>query len=151
MGTTPTLRALVLAGFLTSLPACAPPDPEPDLALLTEQVRAAETSFARSMAERDLDAFASHLSADAVFMSGYDALRGKDAVVEGWGGYFAAPDAPFSWAPSAVQVAASGDLALSTGPVFSAAGDSIGQFSSIWRLEPDPDGPGKVWRVVFDR
>lgn len=132
------------------LAGCQPVEPPPSLDALSDAVRAAETAFARSMADRDLDGFAAHLSDDAIFMSGYGALEGKNAVIEGWSRYFEGPDAPFSWRPAAVKVAASGDLALSTGPVFSAAGDSIGQFSSIWRLEADSTGH-PVWRVVFDR
>lgn len=40
----------------------------------------------------------------------------------------------------------SGSLALSTGPVYDAAGRVIGRFDSIWRLEQSGD-----WRVVFDK
>jgi ketosteroid isomerase-like protein len=58
----------------------------------------------------------------------------------------AAETAPFSWRPETVEVLESGTLALSSGPVFDAAGQPIGAFNSIWRLEAD----GR-WRVVFDK
>jgi ketosteroid isomerase-like protein len=45
-----------------------------------------------------------------------------------------------------VEVLASGQLALSTGPVRDSKGKVIGTFTSIWRLE----APGK-WRIVFDK
>ena len=98
------------------------------------------------MAHRDLAAFGSFVADEAVFFTGPTPLRGRRAVVDGWSHYFAAPQAPFSWEPDAVEVLQSGALALSTGPVRDPAGKVIGRFSSIWRHE----APG-VWRVVFDR
>jgi len=45
-----------------------------------------------------------------------------------------------------VVVLESGRLALSSGPVTTADGQSAGRFNSVWRK--DDDG---VWRVVFDK
>src|SRR4029079_2451929 len=50
---------------------------------LQAQVRAAETAFAKTMADRDPAAFAGYVADEAVFF-GRGALRGKAAVVEGW-------------------------------------------------------------------
>lgn len=111
-----------------------------------DQVWAAETAFARSMAERNLVAFGEFIADEAVFFSGTTALRGRREVVQAWSGYFAAPAAPFSWEPDQVEVLASGTLALSTGPVRDPSGAVIARFNSIWRLEA-PDR----WRVVFDK
>ena len=108
------------------------------------EVWAREVAFARTMADRDLDAFASFVSEEAIFL-GRGALRGRGAVVEGWTGYFEGAEAPFSWAPQRVEVVASGDLAISTGPVRDPGGERIGTYNSTWRR--DPDGQ---WRVVLD-
>lgn len=110
-----------------------------------EQVAMAERAFARTMAERSLDGFASHLSEEAIFF-GPETLRGKRQVVAGWAPFFQGEAAPFSWEPDQVEVLASGTLALSTGLVRDAKGRVIARFNSIWRLE----APG-VWRVVFDK
>ena len=123
-----------------SMPATAPSDSAKD------QVWAAEMAFARTMADRDLGRFGDFIADEAVFFAGTTALRGKSQVVAGWAGYFAGPDAPFSWEPDQVEVLASGTLALSTGPVRDPAGKVIARFNSIWRLE----SPGR-WRVVFDK
>jgi ketosteroid isomerase-like protein len=108
-------------------------------------VKAAETEFAATMADRDLEAFGSFIADEAVFLTG-STLRGSDAIVAAWAEYFEGEDAPFSWAPETVEVLDSGTLALSSGPVVDSAGNRVGTFNSIWRLEPD----GR-WRVVFDK
>lgn len=132
------LAFVLLCGCMAARPA-APAD-------LRAQVMAAERGFARTMAERDLAGFGRFVSAEAVFLSGSDALRGRQQVVDGWAGFFESDIAPFSWEPERVEVLDSGTLALSTGPVRNPAGVVIARFTSIWRLE----APG-VWRVVFDR
>ena len=113
---------------------------------LKSQVVAAERAFARSMASRDLDAFASHVSEEAVFFTGPTPLRGRAQVREGWARFFATPQAPFSWEPEEVEVLDSGTLALSSGPVRDPSGKVVARFTSIWRLE----APG-TWRVIFDK
>jgi ketosteroid isomerase-like protein len=111
-----------------------------------EEVTATERAFAKTMADRDLKAFGTFLSDEAVFFSGPKPLRGKQAVIEAWTRFYAKPDAPFSWEPAVVEVLASGTLALSSGPVRDPQGKLIGCFSSIWRQ----DAPGQ-WKIVFDR
>lgn len=113
---------------------------------LAAQVRAAETAFAQSMADRKLDTFESFLADEALFYGRQGVLRGKAAVVGGWKGFFEGEQAPFSWAPESVEVLDSGTLALSSGPVLDPAGKQVGTFNSVWRLEKD----GR-WRVVFDK
>ena len=131
---------LLLAGLL--VPATASAETHAELAA---QVRAAETAFAKTMADRDHAAFSSFLADEAIFF-GQGALRGKAAIAAGWKTYFEGPAAPFSWEPVTVEVLDSGTLALSSGPVRDPQGQQIGTFSSIWRREAD----GK-WRVVFDK
>ncbi len=129
-----------LSGALAAFPAAAQAHPE-----LARQVVAAESSFAASMARRDLAAFGEHVADDAVFF-GDQPQRGKAAVIEGWRDYFTGPTAPFSWQPDIVEVLESGALALSSGPVFNREGRRTGTFNSIWRREAD----GR-WRVIFDK
>ena len=139
------LAARVLAGAWlgTILTMTATADP----ARWTAEVTAAERAFARSMAERRLDDFRAHLAAEALFFGPKGSvLRGRDAVVAGWRGFFDEPAAPFSWEPDQVEVLADGTLALSTGPVRNPQGQVVARFNSIWRQE----APG-VWRVVFDK
>ena len=127
--------ALSLSSLLAQSPAAA-----------TRHVFVAESSFAASMARRDLKAFAAFLSPEAVFFSDTGALRGKEAVIEAWRKFFVERKAPFSWRPETVEVLASGTLALTSGPVHNPEGKQIGTFTSIWRQETD----GR-WRIIFDK
>ena len=115
-------------------------------AAITAHVFAAESSFAASMAHRDLKAFAAHVSPEAVFFSDTAALRGKESVIEAWRKFFVDRKAPFSWRPETVEVLSSGTLALTSGPVHDPAGKLIGTFTSIWRREAD-----RTWRIIFDK
>jgi ketosteroid isomerase-like protein len=138
-------RVVLLAMSTVSLFAGALPG-QANPTSLSRQVFAAESSFAASMARRDLEAFAAFLSPEAIFFADTTVLRGKAAVVEGWRRFFVGPDAPFSWKPEVIEVLSSGTLALSSGPVHGQSGQEIGTFNSIWRREPDG-----TWRVVFDK
>jgi ketosteroid isomerase-like protein len=115
-------------------------------ATLRKQVFAAESSFAASMAKRDFDAFASHISREAIFFGDTTVMRGKEAVLNGWRPFFQKSAPPFSWKPDVIEVLQSGNLAISNGPVFDPAGKKVGNFSSIWRREPDGS-----WKIIFDK
>lgn len=131
---------------MVGLAAAAAPGYAAAQADVRAEVEAREIAFARTMAERDFDAFLTFVSPEAVFFGGGGALRGREAIARAWRPFFEGPDAPFSWSPDTVEVLDSGGLALTSGPVLDASGEPAGRFNSIWRL--DPDG---VWRVVFDR
>jgi ketosteroid isomerase-like protein len=134
------MRSLFLAGLITCAVAFGQTQTE-----LTEQVRRTETAFAKTMAGRNAEAFASFLSPEAVFMSNGQVSRGPHEVSERWKRYFEGAQPPFSWEPEQVQVLDSGTLAMTSGPVKDPAGKRIGTFNSVWRREAN--GP---WKIVFD-
>jgi ketosteroid isomerase-like protein len=136
----PFLLLLPIAGFSPCLPAQLP------ATALRRQVFVAESSFAASMAQRDLEAFASFVSSEAVFFGDTAVMRGKRAVIEGWRPFFEKPTAPFSWKPDVIEVLPSGNLAHSSGPVFDPSGKRVGSFTSVWRREPDGS-----WQIIFDK
>ena len=139
-----TCPALPLALFGLLLAACASTPQGSDTAQQKARVMATERAFAKTMADRDLAAFARFVSEEAVFL-GDTPLRGRAAVVEGWKRLYQGKQAPFSWAPERVYVIESGTLAVSSGGVFDPQGKRIGTFNSTWRLERDGE-----WRVVLD-
>lgn len=125
-------------------PAMVEPPAVGDVAALEEQVRATETAFAKAMADRDHAAFVSFVAEEAVFV-GRSVLRGREGVGEGWKRYFETPDPPFAWAPERVVVEASGELALSSGPVLDPEGQRVGTFNSVWQRQADGS-----WKIVLD-
>jgi ketosteroid isomerase-like protein len=139
------MKSIIAMTLLASLTACASAPTASDADAAKARVIATERAFARTMADRDLKAFSSFISEEAVFLTGETPLRGKAKVIEWWARYFAKPAAPFSWEPDEVEVTDSGSLAVSSGPVRDPDGKLVARFSSVWRLEP----PG-VWRIVFD-
>lgn len=144
------LRAVGFFTVVLALAGCVMPSAdEEELATgvkAKQEVLATERAFAKTMADRDFDAFSRYVSEDAIFFSGTTPLHGKQAVLDRWRKYFSAPQAPFSWEPAEVEALASGRLALSSGPVRDPAGKLIGTFTSIWRLEAP-----HTWRIVFDK
>lgn len=133
------LVGLVAAGL-------APPALNGQAAGPAAEVEAREIAFAKTMADRDLEAFLSFVSPEAVFFEGNEPLRGRDAIASGWASFFEGPSAPFSWHPDVVEVLESGHLALSSGPVRDGSGQEVGRFNSIWRKDSDGE-----WRVIFDK
>lgn len=140
------MRAHVVLAVPLLVAAMAHPQDLPSQDELTRQVFAAESSFARSMAARDFEAFATHVDQEAVFFGTNSVQRGKAEVLAAWRPLFEGPDPPFSWAPETVVVLESGTLAHSSGPVRDPSGARVGTFNSIWRREA-----GGRWLVVFDK
>jgi len=111
-----------------------------------QRVLQIEQAFAKTMADRDFEAFRFFLDDEAVFFSGDTPLEGKQSVADTWAAYFESPEAPFSWEPETVVVLSSGTLAHSSGPVYDATGIEVARFNSVWRKTVDGD-----WKVVFDK
>jgi ketosteroid isomerase-like protein len=137
-------RSFLAAGTSLGLIACTgparvrPPAGDADIA-------AVETAFAQTMADRDFAAFGRFIDDEAVFLNGGRVLRGRAAILDFWKKQYAAPDAPFSWAPDLVAVLPSGDLATTEGPVKDPAGTVFARFYSTWRRNPAGE-----WKIVFD-
>lgn len=112
----------------------------------TASLAAAETAFAAHSVREDMRAaFLAAFASDGVLVrEGWkvsnDFLRDRPP-----------PPIVLDWRPQYVEVAASGDLGLSTGPsritskTQPEAPASHGQFVSVWRREP-----GGPWRVAAD-
>jgi len=128
--------ALSAADLLTGYEATA----------LEQEVAAVEAAFARTMADRDFDAFASFLDEETVFWGPNVPDRGKEAVMARWKPYYEGEAAPFSWKPETVLVLESGTLAHSTGPVMAPDGTVVAYFHSTWRKNADGE-----WKIIFDK
>ena len=131
--------ALIAATILAATPMSSPS------AKAVDEVRAAETAFAKAFADRDKAAFFAFVADDATFLSGLGAAHGKQQVIERWSRFFEGPEAPFSWGPERVEVSADGTLGLSIGPVYDPKGNHAANYVSTWRKEANGQ-----WKVVFD-
>lgn len=145
-----TLRVLPALLLGTVLPSAAEPGGSERLKMLAHEVSEVERDFARTMAKRDVQAFAGFIAEDAVFRNGQELLLGRSAVLDGWRAYFKPGPAPFSWEPDRVTVAESGATAVSSGPVHDPDGKIVGRFTTIWHKEVAPSGSGR-WRVIVDQ
>jgi pimeloyl-ACP methyl ester carboxylesterase/ketosteroid isomerase-like protein len=118
----------------------------PAFADAVEEVRQAETGFAKAFADRDKAKFFSYVADDAVFISALGTQRGKTQVVDRWSRFFdGMAEAPFSWGPERVEITSGGTVGFSMGPIYGADGKHGGYYSSIWHKQQDG-----AWKVVFD-
>lgn len=134
-----------LLGLQSAYAAEEPHNNNPGFTSVQQEVFNTEMAFAKTMADRDLEAFASFIAQDAIFMANKSSAHGREAIVKRWSKHFEKPQASFAWKPERVEVLENGSLALSTGPVW----DEEGQFSiftSIWRKNEDGN-----WKVIFDK
>lgn len=143
MGTTSRCMIIFLSALLVLVCGTAQSETPAEL---THQVQAAENAFAQTMVDRDLEAFATFLADEAVFLDGDHVLRGKDAIIAAWSAFFEEGAHPFSWESVSVEVLDSGTLAHSSGPVMNSEGQVVATFNSVWRREPDGN-----WKVIFDK
>jgi len=145
-----TMGLLGLAMVAAAACNCGPK--QPDMAALEDEVRQADIAFDRAVAEGDLESFAALVAEDAVFF-GSGLTEGRDAVVADWAPLFDEDSGTnLSWTPLAVEVASSGDLAVSRGDfrLTTTAEDGTvtvrgGSYVSAWRRSDD----GR-WRAILD-
>lgn len=135
--------SILLASALAGCTAMTATSPAPDA---PASLAAAETAFAaQSLREGMRAAFLAWLAPDATLF--------RDGPVNGPALIASRPQPPIdlAWRPVFVEVAASGELGLSTGPstitsrTDPAAPPRHGQFVSVWRREA-----GGPWRVRVD-
>jgi ketosteroid isomerase-like protein len=111
-----------------------------------ESLAAAETAFAAQSVREDMRAaFLAHFADDGLL------VRDGWTPARAWLEPRTAPPIVLDWRPVHVEVAASGDMGLSTGPWRITARDpgdtriAHGQFVSIWKR-----APGGPWKVAVD-
>lgn len=117
------------------------------------EVWARESSFAKSVADHDAEAFAEHVHPGAVFGAGGDRQRrGREAVVRAWASIVEGKQLTIEWYPTRTTIGGEGDIAWSQGPALIVVDPGterteyrLGGFHSVWH-----HGGDGVWRVLFD-
>ena len=136
-----------LAAVAIAVAGCAPLGENMRESPDAQSLAAAERAFAAQSVREDMRrAFLAHFADDGVFVRRGGWVNARDALE-----HSTAQPIVLDWHPVYTEVAASGDMGLSTGPWTltrkddPAAPAAHGQFVSIWRR--DAGGP---WRVVVD-
>ncbi len=62
-----------------------------------QEVRAREVAFAKTMADRDFEAFLTFIAPDAVFFAGHRPQRGRTVIGDVRRSLFEGDGAPFAW------------------------------------------------------
>lgn len=116
-----------------------------------QAVRCVEIAFSQTLENQDLAAFTAMLDTDTRFVSS-SVLHGPQAVSEAWAVFFNEGGPELVWRPLVVEVAATGDLALSRGPyrmrVKNEQGEQLeswGIYNSVWRKNAAGE-----WKILFD-
>ena len=142
---------LLAAAAALAAPVAGAAVSEAGVADARQAVADADRALARAVAAHDPAAFRRLLADDAVFL-GAAVERGPAAVARAWAPYFTAGGPRLEWEPEEVVVAASGDLAYSSGPFrFTPAGADVaaapttGTYLTVWRHHA-----AAGWRVVAD-
>jgi ketosteroid isomerase-like protein len=150
------VRGIVIGLTALVLPACAPETDEEILDLdsraeALQTLREADRSWARSAP--DVEAFMSHIAADVVWLfCSLSPMTGKNEVNSWALATFAIPGFSLTWAPTIIDVSASGDMGYTFGSWLATRQDSSGHlveatgpYATVWRR---PNGGD--WEVVLE-
>lgn len=111
----PGLRhALLAGGLMLAVTSCAtvPVNPATEEAA----IRARSAEFNRLVTAKNIDAIAAfHTPGAVLMMPNSPVMSGAAGVRQGWQGTLALPNVSLQWQPTAVTVAASGDVATEVG------------------------------------
>jgi len=125
-----------------------------DMGANEQQIRDLEQQWAQAAAERNLDAIVDLFAPDGRIMPpNAEAAMGHDSVREAWGAILQLPELDFSFAPTSVTVAESGDLAYVIGTyqlMFGSEDERVqdsGKYLDIWEKV---DGEWKVMVEMYN-
>lgn len=116
-------------------------------------IRAASTAWSQAAQAKDLDKAVSFYTDDAIeFVDKGPLAKGKENIRESWKTLLAMPGAGLSFAPTAVEVAKSGDMAYEYGlydivttDKKGKTNDEKGKYVTVWKKQGDGS-----WKVAID-
>lgn len=139
------IAALLFASVLLSGAASA------QTASDEQQIRDLEQQWAEAVEERDLEAIVGLFAEDGQIMPpNAKSVKGRKPIAEAWQGILDLPELDFSFAPTAVNVAGSGDMAYVIGTYQlayqgeEARVEDAGKYVDVWEKI---DGE---WKVVIE-
>jgi uncharacterized protein (TIGR02246 family) len=126
----------------------------PDLAAIETSIRSMDKDWSTAAGMKDLDKATQYYADDAqLFGVGAPPAAGKDAIRKVWANLLTSPDYEvLTFAPTAVHVAAAGDMAYETGSYELVMKDKKGKpasqkgvFVVVWKKQVDGS-----WKVEVD-
>ena len=116
-------------------------------------IRAASTTWSQAAQAKDADKAVSMYADDAIgFSDRGPMLKGKESIREEWKTMMALPGPGLSFAPTAVEVARSGDMAYEYGlydfittDKKGKTNDEKGKYVTVWKKQADGS-----WKVAID-
>jgi uncharacterized protein (TIGR02246 family) len=116
-------------------------------------IRSASTAWSQAAQAKDLDKAVSLYTDDAIaFQDKGPMTKGKENIGEGWKTMLALPGPGLSFAPTAVEVAKSGDMAYEYGlydmvttDKKGKTNDEKGKYVTVWKKQGDGS-----WKVAID-
>ena len=144
-----TLATAACNGDATERPPLLPAAPDADARCAVWE---REMGFARSVEEHDSVAFKEHVQTGALFITGGEDLRGRDAITLDWKTVLEGKKLQLHWYPTSIVVLGDPRVALARGPYWFDTTDDAGKpkylkggFQGVW--VKDNDG---VWRVIVE-
>jgi uncharacterized protein (TIGR02246 family) len=116
-------------------------------------IRAASAAWSQAAQAKDLDKSVSTYADDAIeFVDKEPLAKGKESIRESWKSLLALPGPGLSFAPTAIEVAKSGDMAyeyglydLITTDKKGKTNDEKGKYVTVWKKQGDGS-----WKVAID-
>ena len=143
--------ALAIAALITGLSGCRAEIGRNTVAV--QEVRTADVAWAAAFGRGDLDGYMGFVDSTAVILQpNGPAVRGAADIRALLEGFLGLPGFKGEWAPTGVDVAASGDLAYTTGcyemSYLDPSGRPVterGKYLEVWRRQADGH-----WRMVIE-
>lgn len=132
----------------------APAPPTTDLNAVEAKLRNQEAEWVRSIVAKDAELCVRNYAADGMLIvPGMPPMKGTEALRAGWKGMLADPAFKLHFSANRVDVAKSGDLAVTSGkytmtmtsPKTKQPVSDTGSYVTVYRMQNDGE-----WRVVTD-
>jgi ketosteroid isomerase-like protein len=140
------LLSFFAAASLAQRPSVAPLSPAAQASIWEQDLRDADTDFAKQTAARGLEGWMSFFAPDATIIHDGQTVTGTQALRAFYAPIFANKNFSLAWKPTHAEASADGTLGYTYGTYEAKNGDasSHGMYTTVWRRV------NGQWKVVLD-
>ena len=140
------LLSVFAAASLAQKPSSAPLSSAAQASIWEQDLRDADTDFARQTAARGLEGWMSFFAADATIIHDGQTVTGTQALRAFYAPIFANRNFSLKWSPTRAEASADGTLGYTYGTyeAKNGAASSRGMYTTVWRRV------NGQWKVVLD-